>query len=493
VRIEFPVPQGRGITPPTALEYNSGELSTIVLDGVSNTTHWSASGAPTDGIPQANGWGSAKHGVLNVGGTMWSYSSPSPCPPNYPNCGATAQMCNVVNGFSFTDLQGTSHTLPIGAATLPNSPPANTTCSGSFLVSQGTDTQVTGALASNTLGQLAGNQQIAVSILDKDGNSAFASILLGQANPSETNIEDRNGNFVSNTDTAGRAWIAGDPATSTHQITVYGLSYTINTTTTTVNYPITVTAPPPVSGQDNIVCPNNAQLANNTATVTVASSLVLPNGQQYQFLYDGVYGLLKEIIYPNGGWVKYTWQLSPENATISSLPGMDYTTNVRTTCTYTYQKPVIQTRQVSYDGSSIAETQTFTIHTNWDPNTGDWTTKTTKVATQDSALGTANTLYTYVPASGVTFPLATACMDCIVPVESMVQRYDWNSSSLLETDIKAWYNSFQLACDFRTLNNMSPALRQIVDEAQQRYNTAVQDWAASTERNSASVSTENPQ
>jgi hypothetical protein len=55
-------------------------------------------------------------------------------------------------------------------------------------------------------------------------------------------------------------------------------------------------------------------------TQNVISAIILPNGQQYTFYYgeynptDGSvtnpYGLLNEIIDPDGGWVKYTWTTS---------------------------------------------------------------------------------------------------------------------------------------------------------------------------------------
>ena len=50
-------------------------------------------------------------------------------------------------------------------------------------------------------------------------------------------------------------------------------------------------------------------------------SITLPNGEQYQFFYDSTYGLINEIIYPTGAWVKYTWKPSDNYSEFAEWTG----------------------------------------------------------------------------------------------------------------------------------------------------------------------------
>lgn len=465
IRIAFPVPRGRGITVPFQVQYNSGEPSTIVSNPINGALDWSSTGWPTQGIAQGNGWGATGPIPLSGSGSMFNVTAPSQCPPNYPGCGAYPLNCNFAAGFSFTDLNQTTHTLPIGAE-VPNGNANPTQCAAGNVSLPAGDTQVVAALGPNTLTGLAQNpmQPISVSVLGKEGNSYNFLVPGGSSAPVLTSMEDRNGNYLSATDTAGRTL-------PTDVSNVFGIFYSETGTTTQVNYAVPLTFVRANLGADVVYCASGSDLATNSATISVISTLNLPNKLQYQFLYNDPYGLVSEIIYPNGGWVKYNWVLPTINTTTintksSNFAGQDTTSNysINSGCSWYYPTPVVQSRQVSYDGSTVAETQTFTYGVQWtNGNQGDWTSKTATVTTTDNVLSGAKgatyssvTNYTYVGSAGVGGPYINSCNDCVAPVESSVQRFDWgNTTTPVDTETKAWYNPFQLACDFHTVNGQT--------------------------------------
>ena len=121
----------------------------------------------------------------------------------------------------------------------------------------------------------------------------------------------------------------------------------------------------------------------------ILNSISMPNGQQYTFYYGNnnptdstilnPYGLINEIIYPDGGWVKYKWQLPSSYNEYSTMSGDQSTMNsggqyvpvwLPGRCSWQYQTPVLQEREVSFDGSTVAQVQTFLSTTwtvEWDP------------------------------------------------------------------------------------------------------------------------------
>src|SRR5262249_12732423 len=145
-----------------------------------------------------------------------------------------------------------------------------------------------------------------------------------------TSIEDRNGNIInitdsasnnnsgvfSVTDTAGRTLISsngfGGPAGSTNTLVVSGLSYQVTWKSTSANYPV------PSNPIQNYLqtCVPPSSVSGTLAAETVVSQITLPNGKTYKFYYgtdnpdpnfQNPYGLISEIDYPSGGWVKYKW------------------------------------------------------------------------------------------------------------------------------------------------------------------------------------------
>ena len=204
------------------------------------------------------------------------------------------------------------------------------------------------------------------------------------------------------------------------------------------------------------------------------TSLALPDGTSYQFSYDPSFGLLNQITYPNGAWVKYTWSIPGQNddasyswinlsydptGTIGS-----YTVN---TCGVTYGRPAIQTRTVSFDGQNVALKETYSYSTNFvaassfNFNGGNYSTKTTNVVTQDMLRNTSySTTYTYVPNSigYITQPAPLsnygvpvyANMSDWPAVEKSVQTQDISGNVLL-TENKTWQDPAHILTDQRVL------------------------------------------
>jgi hypothetical protein len=95
--------------------------------------------------------------------------------------------------------------------------------------------------------------------------------------------------------------------------------------------------------------------STNPGYASEVSIISLPNGQQYQFSYDPTYGTLDKITYPSGGYVSYTWGLNSQAASVAyaNVFGQPYT------CQFTYDKPAILHRYVSFDGTTIALQQDY--------------------------------------------------------------------------------------------------------------------------------------
>jgi YD repeat-containing protein len=476
INIRMPAPAGRGIDPPAVFRYNSGEISALTqVTGVA----WATS--PANPLGQANGWGSADSTALTGSASAWNFTSP-PTPQGY-----SAVNCSYISAFHFYDLNGTAHNLAEGVEARGQNADPRSTCNPqqvfppSLTAAQAwnySDGETAALLDSNAVAELTAGDAVQIHAIDEEGNTySFASPEISTQGPNQvavfpSGIEDRNGNFVSQsglsgTDTAGRAMtlqITPRTTPGTQTYTVYGLQYAVTTITTPVSY----TAGPAQKTliENTAYCATGATLPANTATINVISSIELPNNQTYTFLYDQTYGTIREIDYPDGGKVSYTWGFpSPSNySQFSSFSAstLDHSTVVPNACFWAYPTPVVLARQVSYGGSSYALTQSFAYTTNWNSTTAPtaWTTKVTKVTSTDNVLTKASTVvYTYVPGNQLSPVVGTGCAEsCNPPVEQTIQYYDWGqgtSGNPLDTAYKQWYNQFQLACEVHVLNGSS--------------------------------------
>ena len=168
-------------------------------------------------------------------------------------------------------------------------------------------------------------------------------------------------------------------------------------------------------------------MLSNSTTRTVISSIQLPNGQSYQFQYDGTYGFVSKIIYPFGGYVRYVWALQ------NPWEVGDYACG-----SYRYGWPVITDRYVSYDGTNEVLHQHFSYSESYTSGEDGWNSRTTTVTTYDLVRNNQyQTVYTY--GNFITQPQINdnSVSANAIPVEQEIQYYNYNGS-LIKTVTKTW-------------------------------------------------------
>ena len=491
VKLDFPMPKGRGLSIPFSINYTSGQV--VFQDTFVSTSNVAYDVGGYTRYTGSMGWLS-NVGPLSSGG--WSYGVPianwkswkTTFGPQLP----TGESCPVTSGYTFSDLTGQAHFLGMGEAGYQSG--GNQQCQESY--PQGGDDFVSSSLAPPPPDYNGGiSTPLTVSDNASGTTYLFDGALQSEATkdgqPLRTGllpylIEDRNGNEInvtqgftnSNTgpfafsfqDTLGRT-ILSDAAFQANPDTVIAgsQSYTVTWKTTSANYTVNqsqnvsdvggnCTPVPPVSDSSQ----------------TVISSITLPNRQAYHFYYgddnpnglSNPYGLLSEIDYPDGGWVRYTWKLSDTYSDLADYPsGINeaYSGNpayavLPDGCQFQYTAPVVATRTVGFGGSTAALQQSFTYSTTWDsqfPNR--WDSKNTSITTTDDVVGKTS-LKTY--AYGYTFAGSDAYIYTNsppqIPMELTVNSYDWgNTSTPIDISNKAWLDQYELACEFHTQNGTS--------------------------------------
>ena len=213
------------------------------------------------------------------------------------------------------------------------------------------------------------------SITDRNGNSVtIAASPLAQCN------------ILKITDTLGRTAISAPFATTgTSNVTAAGLSQPYKLTWGTGSSSYTFSAHQVQTDPNCGMISGAGNAGINVGASNVASSIQLPNGQDYQFAYETTYGQIRKITYPTGGYVSYTWGLNP----LASIIQFDDSNGAVGACIFTYDVPAVMKRFVSFDGTTQALEQDFSYSTTW--GTGSqpyyWTQKTTTVVTKDSDSG----------------------------------------------------------------------------------------------------------
>ena len=432
VRIKSPNPENRGVNwNQYVVMYDTNGLFNL-------TPTWFDS----DNVYQMN---TLTYGVPCVGCSpnQVAYSSPG-LTYNVQNLSAAVggpgntvtYTCTTHNGYIFTDPEGGRHELGIQVAQAGAGGTYNCSYfSGATTVPAGGDEQYKATVDPSTL---------AVSIVDEHGDSP----------PQEatTQQEDSNGNQFNN---SGRLYTSPTTSGTTTNYTVtfhnpgtsgnYVETWSSQTLSFNLNYTVlansfcyagTIGPPPNSSGW----------------TIAQLTSLKLPNGQQYTFSYDPTYGTLTQITYPTGAWTKYTWKIN------SGSEGHIYGDASQQggsggSCAIRYDWPAIATRQVSYDGTNVAEEQDFTYATNWPNQTSaGWTTKMTTVKTIDSVSGKSfQTVYNYTPTSPQTPNPSVNSGQAFVPQESTILYYNDLGQTLLRTTTKRWLSWIQLGAECETL------------------------------------------
>lgn len=515
LRIQLPVPEGRGITPSFSIDYDSNSVNHVEPGGTPGYPIWQ-SNAASSVAPTPGGWS------FSLPSLSFSESDVSHPSGAYDDNGYEIYYtCSTFGNYMFTDMSGQQHALNIGTEYDPSSSP-DPGCSDPF--PYGGDPQVQAYLASyqpsSPPSTPASARELPVKVYTPDGTV----YTFGQTSaPSggtflPTLVEDRNGNELSFhdygpygtavldqiavVDTAGRTVLSAPGLLSggtSETLTVGGLTYTIYWTTISAY----ATLPSKFVGSSVDYCPGGFPTLSNgnqqPLTQQAISEILLPNGQSYKFYYESNYGLLREIDYPSGAWVRYTYSYSaaPNYNMLANLPGLSVqviqcvgggsgtpcptidppTMNVAVpgACLYEYSSPVVATRTVGYtQGGPAVQTQTFTYTTAWD-NSGtypgtSWTAKTTTVATADdvrSGAPSANSVYTYEPFNlPDNSPVTPSGFSPQVSVEKEIDYYNYGGGAASETVIKGWQNQFLLTSSQTTMNGTQ------ISQTAYTYNTS---------------------
>ena len=444
VRINPPVPGGRGLTLAFAFAYDSSGVHHLKPNSLGGAT-WTSNNS-----------------YLAKGG--WSYTVPQlseAVGSITRKVGGTTYTCYYYTEYVFQDASGSRHALniSIGQDNSPN-------CFVNSILSGGDDFVI-----AKTTGWPQGSSGPVepVTIADADGtvsyfsNSVLHSIVPGPYTAALPNyVEDRNGNKIivtdsgngafHYTDTLGRTVLSSSGfGATTDTITVAGVSqpYTVTWRNVSSNFPA-----PHFTTQNPPNCPG---ISGDNETQSVVSTITLPNGKTYTFQYglddpsnSNPYGLLSRITYPTGGWVKYTWGANPLSDAAHSQ------TTSSGGCDYRYDTFAVTKRTVSFDGITPALEQDFVYaSTSWnDPNFwGRWTSKQVNLTTKDLLLGTnSNTVFTYTPVSIPIPPNEFSIFGGQIPLEQTITYKD-GAANTLRTVNKTWSGQYLLTSEQTTLEN----------------------------------------
>lgn len=323
LRIQIPIPPGRGLSLPLSIDYDSSGahfLSSIKPGAVA----WNSN----DGGTSFAGRGGWRYGLpiltLSVQSNVWMS-------PSY-----VRYVCDFTTDYLFQDTRAGRHPLYLSIMGPANNAPSDSCLQSSTGVwDQPPPRPPDGTSGFGRDGQFQGSTTVpsdtevlsslpVTTVFDPDGNlyhytaTGIGSTIGGVVELPDW-VRDRNGNRVtfqslnagystsggafSITDTLQRTITFSGFANDGDTITVpgYASPYTLHWTSLASNYDA------PVSNwhDPNGLC---TQIQSNVIyTSTAVSSIVLPNGQQYQFGYDPKYDLLNKITYPSGATVTYTW------------------------------------------------------------------------------------------------------------------------------------------------------------------------------------------
>ena len=501
IRIAPPMPKGRLLNLPFSFSYDSGSAIQLTPE-----TAGSAQWATDSGYLSQGGW---NYSVPNANMSNWSYTGMTQ--------GGNQQnyMCYYTNGVMYRDSNGGAHSLQVGVGDsnmsggfgsylgcVPSNSEYIPNSNGTWPAQNGGDSQVSAHLICPP--RTTPCQYPTLTVSDADGTVYYFGILSHAASGLPNvfyglagSIEDRNGNRIGltydnplgtgafqYTDTLGRAIISSSgfgPVNTTNTVTLADLTYSVTWRQTTSNYRAGYNQINSFSGVSCGLPSESNQTSQVNENQVVIDHITLPNGQIYQFYYgdnnpdstfDNPYGLISEIVYPNGGWVKYKWGL-PTNSQGSSIMtqfiefdgyvqnGTPH--NYPFGCQFQYQAPVLLSRTVGYTSSPTpALTQTFAYQVKWNPNSyfpnSTWTTKVTTVTDADPIYGTKNTVYTYSSVGQGSIPtFSSTPYGSQIPVEQTVQHYDWgNTTTAAETTTEAWLDQYTLLGERTQFWNFQP-------------------------------------
>jgi RHS repeat-associated protein len=467
VRIQTPVPPGRGLTVPFFFGYDSNGVHELNIQtypgGNGSAAQWSTTGM----VNQIGGWA---YETPKISFTSLQFSM-------YDAQNSQTYYCNVTTGYVFQDSAGTRHQLPIEYA-YPTDPNDDTNA-----CQYNANNGVPNLWPNSYISGSDGHVQAFFSPNDPTVTAPFLYVAdsegtvytFGYMSNYPEQIEDRNGNLVTLingdptthpfTDSLQRSEISisgyrnGGQVGTTVSIAGLTNAYSVTWGTASANWNPNSTLIPGTGSGGSSIC---RTLPVDNETLAVVTAITLPNGQQYTFDYsNNAYGMVDKITYPTGGYIQYTWGVNPQSASefySTTIAGAQYF------CSFTYDKPVVLKRQVSFDGSTVALEQDFSYTpVTWTVvGTGglvNWNSpKTVTVTTYDRARGSSypgfNTIYNYASTQWGYVPIIGQNLieNPQIPVEQTIQYYN-TSNSLLRTETKGWYETYELACDLVTLND----------------------------------------
>ena len=474
--IIFPAPKSRGTTIPFGYRYSSAGVFAFT-QSVTGLPVWVPNpmdnGGNTNCIGSSciGGWLTVPQPTLTY--SAWHYL-------NHQGESDTGALCQYYSNFTFLDASGESHNLGIGYM-VPLSgdsgydPPTPGACGANGEVfSPGISGQYSAYFADPHLyGPPYSLGDASVYVVDNASGLTYhfqtVSSLSGEQEDfisTVSSAEDRNGNIVRFTGGGGGLIdTAGRPVSTSSD----GIDYTVNWGTTTASY--SVPANSTISGLST-PCSNGTGTFSVSGTLRVISSIGLPDGTNYSFFYGqnnpnddtilNSYGLINEIVYPDGGWVKYKWAIPTgqysEMSVISAPAAQDpQVYGIPGQCEIQYGTPVLVSRTASFDGTTSAQTQTYGYGTTWPaqssqggyPFQGDWTAKSTNVSTSITGASYLKT-FVYSAMALTRSPMTYSLYAAQVPAEQTVTTYQGSTTATaaLSTVTKAWFNQYLLGCEF---------------------------------------------
>ena len=493
LKIDIPIPPGRGITIPFSIQYNSSGILQPYVVNINNGEQWMAFSNQQTGT----GWVYSIPSLTAIG-YIATFNDSSVRPPRI-------ESCNWISSYMFQPADASRHRVDISIA--QHYYPSGGTYCGAGVAAR--SDYLTGgdsvylAATSNPYTTSPVGSPAPVTVAGPDGTvykfSTFGNTSLGPTqSPGNgggfyaraASVEDRNGNIVNittatsgaitETDSVGRTAISVSAINSNQNtVSVSGIStpYSLQWASQNSNFTSsTLEIENPLVGGS---C--STGIAANSQALNVVHSIALPNGQSYQFGYDTTYGLLNYIKYPTGATVTYTWGI---NALSESTYWIPQSSGTPPTCVMEYGVPAITKRVVSFDGVHPAQEQDFSYQTTWTSGVYNWQTKKTIVTTKDLITNASfETIYNYSPLGVGTAPNTSAVyIPPTTPTETLVNYYADLGATTLRTTTKRWLNQYQLACEFTTLDNLGTAATsgtyyayttlgsQITDKAEYDFN-----------------------
>jgi hypothetical protein len=303
---------GLGPTIPYILQYNSS--STAILS--------SGTIPPLDSYDPSNGhvmyqWLGPNYRAGGPPAGPWTASGPALNWTNFTftpgaNAPGGQQSCEINGPFIYTDEDGNAHdtnsatTNPPGLGYAPcgnyGTTISSTTADGSALLMNSSGIAYPNGTIFN--GPSYVSSQTISTLTDTNGNQAQISV-----GSSQETVTDAMGRSVFTTTFLPGSQqfsqnVPGNSNVTTYSVTGSPNIWVIHTNTVSFG-PFTM--PEPTSS--DIVSTSLPAMVAQTAegSAIVITSIQLPNGQSYQFQYDPLYGTIKQISFPTGGYVRFVW------------------------------------------------------------------------------------------------------------------------------------------------------------------------------------------